>query len=224
MDEADAREARSAARGKLRLLRPIAGAAAAIAVVMGGATIFSYNAEPGDPLWSVKSVVFSQQADSTVAQIDTTSQLQEAERMLATGDAESVKNLLDNAADRAGGIRDADQRRELEVWRAKLAAQLAEIAPTTTAQARTRYDHDGRARSDHSATDVAARTAGHHVAGRRTAARNYSAEHRPPVAGTPPDSVAAVASTAADRASAALHGRSDDHVGSHTADGRSPDL
>ncbi|AWK73465.1 type IV secretion protein Rhs [Rhodococcus oxybenzonivorans] len=135
MDEADAREARSAARGKLRLLRPIAGAAAAIAVVMGGATIFSYNAEPGDPLWSVKSVVFSQQADSTVAQIDTTSQLQEAERMLATGDAESVKNLLDNAADRAGGIRDADQRRELEVWRAKLAAQLAEIAPTTTAQA-----------------------------------------------------------------------------------------
>lgn len=135
MDEADAREARSAARGKLRLLRPIAGAAAAIAVVMGGATIFSYNAEPGDPLWSVKSVVFSQQADSTVAQIDTTSQLQEAERMLATGDAESVKNLLDNAADRVGGIRDADQRRELEVWRAKLAAQLAEIAPTTTAQA-----------------------------------------------------------------------------------------
>ncbi|MCQ4120256.1 anti-sigma-D factor RsdA [Rhodococcus tibetensis] len=135
MDTANARDARSAARGKLRLLRPIAGAAAAIAVVMGGATIFSYNAEPGDPLWSVKSVVFSQQADSTVAQIDTTSQLEQAERMLAAGDAESAKNMLEHAADRAGGIRDADQRRQLEVWRAKLAAQLAEIAPTTTAQA-----------------------------------------------------------------------------------------
>ncbi|BAH54504.1 anti-sigma-D factor RsdA [Rhodococcus opacus] len=127
----NARSARSAARGKLRLLRPIAGAAAAIAVVMGGATIFSYNAEPGDPLWSVKSVVFSQQADSTVAQIDTTTQLQEAERLIAAGDAESAKNLLDGAADRAGGVRDADMRNELDVWRAKLAAEVEKIAPTT---------------------------------------------------------------------------------------------
>ncbi|AII04841.1 anti-sigma-D factor RsdA [Rhodococcus opacus] len=131
IDASDARSARSAARGKLRLLRPIAGAAAAIAVVMGGATIFSYNAAPGDPLWSVKSVVFSQQADSTVAQIDTTSQLQEAERLIAAGDAEAAKNLLEGAADRAGGVRDADMRTELDVWRAKLAAEVEKIAPTT---------------------------------------------------------------------------------------------
>ncbi|MFC0446988.1 anti-sigma-D factor RsdA [Rhodococcus jostii] len=131
IDASDARSARSAARSKLRLLRPIAGAAAAIAVVMGGATIFSYNAEPGDPLWSVKSVVFSQQADSTVAQIDTTSQLQEAERLISAGDAEAAKNVLEGAADRAGGVRDADTRNELDVWRAKLAAELAKIAPTT---------------------------------------------------------------------------------------------
>ncbi|MFV9457422.1 anti-sigma-D factor RsdA [Rhodococcus sp. NM-2] len=131
IDASDARSARSAARSKLRLLRPIAGAAAAIAVVMGGATIFSYNAAPGDPLWSVKSVVFSQQADSTVAQIDTTSQLQEAERLIASGDAEAAKNLLEGAADRSGGVRDADMRNELDVWRAKLAAEVEKIAPTT---------------------------------------------------------------------------------------------
>ncbi len=131
IDASDARSARSAARSKLRLLRPIAGAAAAIAVVMGGATIFSYNAAPGDPLWSVKSVVFSQQADSTVAQIDTTSQLQEAERLIAAGDAEAAKNLLEGAADRSGGVRDADMRNELDVWRAKLAAEVEKIAPTT---------------------------------------------------------------------------------------------
>ncbi|MFC9551074.1 anti-sigma-D factor RsdA [Rhodococcus sp. NPDC056960] len=131
IDASDARSARSAARSKLRLLRPIAGAAAAIAVVMGGATIFSYNAEPGDPLWSVKSVVFSQQADSTVAQIDTTSQLQEAERLIAVGDAESAQHMLDNAAGRSGGVRDSDLRNELDVWRAKLAAEVEKIAPTT---------------------------------------------------------------------------------------------
>ncbi|MDV6282841.1 anti-sigma-D factor RsdA [Rhodococcus jostii] len=133
IDASDARSARSAARSKLRLLRPIAGAAAAIAVVMGGATIFSYNAAPGDPLWSVKSVVFSQQADSTVAQIDTASQLQEAERLIAAGDAEAAKNLLEGAADRSGGVRDADMRNELDVWRAKLAAEVEKIAPTTPA-------------------------------------------------------------------------------------------
>ncbi|MFE7417494.1 anti-sigma-D factor RsdA [Rhodococcus sp. NPDC057529] len=131
IDASDARSARSAARGKLRLLRPIAGAAAAIAVVMGGVTILSYDAAPGDPLWSVKSVVFSQQADSTVAQIDTTSQLQEAERLIAAGDTESARNLLEGAADRSGEVRDADTRNELEVWRAKLAAELEKIAPTT---------------------------------------------------------------------------------------------
>ncbi|CAG7630416.1 MULTISPECIES: anti-sigma-D factor RsdA [Rhodococcus] len=137
IDASDARSARSAARGKLRLLRPIAGAAAAIAVVIGGVTIFSYNAAPGDPLWSVKSVVFSQQADSTVAQIDTTSQLQEAERLIAAGDAEAAKNLLEGAADRSGGVRDADLRNELDVWRAKLAAEVEKIAPTTPPAATT---------------------------------------------------------------------------------------
>jgi hypothetical protein len=131
IDASDAHSARGAARGKLRLLRPIAAAAAAIAVVMGGATIFSYNAAPGDPLWSVKSVVFSQQADSTVAQIDTTSQLQEAERLIAVGDAEGAQHMLDNAADRSGGVRDADTRNDLDVWRAKLAAEVEKIAPTT---------------------------------------------------------------------------------------------
>ncbi|MFZ2173714.1 MAG: anti-sigma-D factor RsdA [Rhodococcus sp. (in: high G+C Gram-positive bacteria)] len=134
MEASDSRAAtRSAGRERLRLLRPIAGAAAAIAVVMGGATIFSYNAEPGDPLWSVKSVVFSQQADSTVAKIDTASQLQEAERLISVGDVASAKHMLDTAAQRAGEVREADQRNELEVWNQKLAAELEKLAPLSPA-------------------------------------------------------------------------------------------
>ncbi|WP_072687312.1 anti-sigma-D factor RsdA [Rhodococcus marinonascens] len=134
IDASEARSARRAALGKLRLLRPIAAAAAAIAVVMGGATIFSYNAEPGDPLWSVKSVVFSQQADSTVAKIDTTSQLQQAERMIAVGDAPRARDMLANAADRADGVREPDVRNELDGWRSKLAAEVEKIAPTAPAE------------------------------------------------------------------------------------------
>ncbi|AOW92120.1 type IV secretion protein Rhs [Rhodococcus sp. WMMA185] len=131
VEASEARSARSAALGRLRLLRPLAAAAAGIAVVMGGATIFSYNAEPGDPLWSVKSVVFSQQADSTVARIDTTSQLEQAERMIAEGDAPRARDMLATAADRAGAVREPDVRSELEGWRSKLAAEVEEIAPTT---------------------------------------------------------------------------------------------
>lgn len=118
------------ARGHLRLLRPIASAAAAVAMIVGGATVFSYNAEPGDPLWSVKEVVFSEQADSTVAKIDTTSQLQEAERLIAAGDVDTAKSVLATAAARADDVREADNRGELEVWWDKLSAEVQKIAPT----------------------------------------------------------------------------------------------
>ncbi|MDV6263370.1 anti-sigma-D factor RsdA [Rhodococcoides yunnanense] len=110
--------------GRMRLLRPIAGAAAAIAVVMGGLVVISYNSTPDDPLWSVKSVVFSEQADSTVAQIDTTSKLQEAENLLSSGDADAARALLDGASNRTSAVLDASQRAELDQWLARLLQEL----------------------------------------------------------------------------------------------------
>ncbi|NLG55027.1 MAG: type IV secretion protein Rhs [Rhodococcus sp.] len=117
---------------RLRLLRPIAGAAAAIAVVLGGATILSYDAEPGDPLWSVKSVVFSTQADSTVAKMDTRSQLEQAERLIAEGNDEAARSVLATAAERASGVRDSGQRNELEDWRGRLTAALESVISSVT--------------------------------------------------------------------------------------------
>ncbi len=67
-------------------------------------TIFSYNAEPGDPLWGVKQVVFTERAASTVAKIDTTSSLEEAERLIASGDAAGAKAKLDSAGARANAV------------------------------------------------------------------------------------------------------------------------
>ncbi|KQU58929.1 hypothetical protein ASG84_14535 [Rhodococcus sp. Leaf278] len=110
--------------GRMRLLRPIAGAAAAIAVVMGGLVVISYNSTPDDPLWSVKSVVFSEQADSTVAQIDTTSKLQEAENLLSSGDADAARALLDGASNRTSAVLDDSQRAELDQWLARLLQEL----------------------------------------------------------------------------------------------------
>lgn len=116
-------------RNHLRLLRPIAAAAAVVAIAMGGMTIFSYNAEPGDPLWGVKQVVFTERAASTVAKIDTTSNLEEAERLIASGDAAGAKAKLDSAGARASAVNEAGTRDELNVWRQRLLTELDKAVP-----------------------------------------------------------------------------------------------
>ncbi|ORI23224.1 anti-sigma-D factor RsdA [Rhodococcus sp. 1168] len=121
---------RNSRRGRSTFLRPIAGAAAAIAVVMGGLVVFSYNSAPGDPLWSVKSVVFAQQANSTVAQIDTTSKLEQAEQLIAAGDVEGARTLLDGATSTTDSVIDRGQRTDLEMWLQRLMDQLQALMPT----------------------------------------------------------------------------------------------
>ncbi|MEU7143015.1 anti-sigma-D factor RsdA [Nocardia sp. NPDC046473] len=68
--EIGARQFSNRAQGssRLRYIRPLLGTAAALALVIGGVTAFSYGSQPGDPLWNLKEVVFSQAAQSTVAQ------------------------------------------------------------------------------------------------------------------------------------------------------------
>ena len=112
-------------RGSLRLLRPVAGAAAAIAVVMAGITVGSYNAQPGDPLWKVKSVVFTERANSTVAGIDTKNNLEEAERMIRSGDSEGAMAVLESASKRVGAVSDSAKRDELNAWHDRLMADAA---------------------------------------------------------------------------------------------------
>ncbi|CAM3181720.1 anti-sigma-D factor RsdA [Prescottella defluvii] len=116
-------------RSHLRLLRPIAAAAAVVAIAMGGMSVFSYNAEPGDPLWGVKQVVFTERAASTVAKIDTTSNLEDAERLIASGDTVGAKAKLDSAGARASAVSEAGTRGELNVWRDRLLTELQKAVP-----------------------------------------------------------------------------------------------
>ncbi|WP_346764554.1 anti-sigma-D factor RsdA [Rhodococcus sp. HNM0569] len=99
---------------RLRVVRPFAGAAAAAALVLGGATMVSVNAEPGDPLWGVKSVVFSQQADATLARTDVRADLDAAEAALAAGELDRAGVLIDSASLRLADIRDDGVRAELQ--------------------------------------------------------------------------------------------------------------
>ncbi|MFI6428683.1 anti-sigma-D factor RsdA [Rhodococcus oryzae] len=119
-------------RSNLRLLRPIAGAAAAVAVVMAGLTVFSYNAVPGDPLWKVKEVVFTERANSTVAGIDTTTNLEEAERLIRAGDPQAALVVLESARKRVDDVNESAKHDELTAWRDRLVADAAKTPPTTT--------------------------------------------------------------------------------------------
>lgn len=132
--ELGAREALAAqpptrSKGQLRLIRPLAGAAALIAAAIGGAATVSYSAEPGDALWGVKEVVFSEQAESTMARIDTSSTLQKAEELIAGGETEAATELLKSAEVRSSEVRDAGQRNELGDWLQRLTEEMNRAIP-----------------------------------------------------------------------------------------------
>lgn len=128
-------------RSRLRLLRPVAAAAAVAAVVFGGGSMLAYDAQPGDALWGVKQVVFAEEANSTVAKIDTTSELEKAERLLVAGDIPEAKKVLDNAAQRADDVKDSPEKNDLvERW-GKLMTQVEETGtPVTPPQTTTPGD------------------------------------------------------------------------------------
>lgn len=133
--EIGARQARISAQsgGRLRLLRPIATTAAALALVFGGLSVFSYQAEPGDALWRVKEVVFSEQAQSTVVQY-ADDNLSEAQVLLDQGKPEQAKERLEQASANATQVDDPAKRNELvDRWN-QLLAEVRAIAPEIAAQ------------------------------------------------------------------------------------------
>ncbi|MFI5719755.1 anti-sigma-D factor RsdA [Nocardia sp. NPDC051750] len=133
--EIGARQARINAQsgGRLRLLRPIATTAAALALVFGGLSVFSYQAEPGDALWRVKEVVFSEQAQSTVVQY-ADDNLAAAQALLDEDKPEQAKARLEQAAANATQVDDPVKRNELaERWR-QIVEQVGKVAPDIAAQ------------------------------------------------------------------------------------------
>ncbi|MFE3618023.1 anti-sigma-D factor RsdA, partial [Streptomyces anulatus] len=133
--EIGARQVRvgASSRGRLRLVRPIFGAAAALSLVFGGITAFAYSAAPGDPLWRVKEVVFSEQAQSTVVQY-ADEDLLAAQNLLTSGNPEQAKARLEQASANAGQVDDKGKREDLIARWNLLRDQLVKVAPEIGAQ------------------------------------------------------------------------------------------
>ncbi|MGK8520496.1 anti-sigma-D factor RsdA [Nocardia asteroides] len=152
--EIGARQVRIGAHsgGRLRLLRPIMGTAAALALVFGGMTAFSYNAEPGDPLWRVKEVVFSEQAQTTVVQ-RADNDLSEASALVTQNPAQA-KVRLERAKENAAQVSDPGKRAELMTEWERLLAELGKVSPELAQQLESTAPHttDPRATPGTSAT------------------------------------------------------------------------
>ncbi|GAB2670321.1 anti-sigma-D factor RsdA [Nocardia goodfellowii] len=128
--EIGARKVRVGAQsgGHLRLVRPLLGTAAALALVFGGVTAFSYNAEPGNPLWKVKEVVFSEQALTTVVN-RADGQMGEAQQALSQSNPTQAAAQLGQAKKNLAQISDPEKKTQLEAeWR-QLVETLRDSSP-----------------------------------------------------------------------------------------------
>ncbi|MEV4124716.1 anti-sigma-D factor RsdA [Nocardia sp. NPDC049707] len=128
--EIGARQVRVGAQSgrRLRLVSPILGTAAALALVIGGLSAFSYGAAPGDPLWRVKEVVFSEQAQSTVVQ-RADSDLATAKVALAQDNPTQAREKLEGAKANAELIDDPVKRDKRINELNALIAELNKVAP-----------------------------------------------------------------------------------------------
>ncbi|MEU8896947.1 anti-sigma-D factor RsdA [Nocardia sp. NPDC048505] len=112
----------------LRLVRPLLGTAAAMALVFGGITAFSYSAEPGNPLWKVKEVVFSEQAQTTVVN-RADGQLGEAEQALQQSNPTQAAAQLNKAKEALTQVSDEGKKAELESNWKQLVEELRGSSP-----------------------------------------------------------------------------------------------
>ncbi|MFE0751931.1 anti-sigma-D factor RsdA [Gordonia sp. NPDC058843] len=124
-------ERASRGRRMVRHLRVVSGAAAIVIVAAAGLTVLSEGSQPGDPLWGIKQVVFSEAASQTQAAHDVRTNLERAEAAIAAGDPVAAAGLLAEARERMGPMGDTEMRDEMTDWMNRIRAGAGLPAETT---------------------------------------------------------------------------------------------
>ncbi|MDL5155489.1 anti-sigma-D factor RsdA [Actinomycetospora termitidis] len=114
LDEAaDAVEAGHAARdrraSRARRRMPFAVAAAAIAVALSGFTVAVHSAQPGDAMFGLTKVFFSQHADNVAKAEQARATIIEANNAIARGDKATAQSLLQSAGTQIQAVQPEDQ-------------------------------------------------------------------------------------------------------------------
>lgn len=104
---------------------PLATAAAVLVVVFVGLGLAARDAEPGDALWGVTKVLYSDKARSVEAAVTVRTKLDQATDLLHTGDLNAALAALQEARQKLPGVAAEDGKQELATQAQQLMEQLA---------------------------------------------------------------------------------------------------
>jgi hypothetical protein len=102
-------EARDRRAGRARRRMPFAVAAAAIAIARSGLTGAVHTAQPGDAMFGLTKVLFSQQADNATKAQEARNTIVAANNAIKSGDRATAQSLLQSAAGQIQAAQPADQ-------------------------------------------------------------------------------------------------------------------
>lgn len=115
---------------KISFLRPLVAAAAVAACALAVVSIGAHEAQPGDALWGVSKVLYSERADQVQAATDLRTGIEQVNARLAAGDVAGAQRelaTLGPLVDRT----DPDLRDEFAQQNRFLSAKIAETPPGT---------------------------------------------------------------------------------------------
>lgn len=118
-----------------RFLIPLASAAAVLAIAFTGVSLVARDAQPGDALWGLTRVLYSEHAKSIEAAAIVKSDLESARLALSQGRVDEARQKLEKVQASLGSVSTADGKAELEQDHSKLEKELdtntSVTSPTT---------------------------------------------------------------------------------------------
>ncbi|HEX5405500.1 MAG TPA: anti-sigma-D factor RsdA, partial [Pseudonocardiaceae bacterium] len=109
---------------KPRYLVPLASAAAVLVVVFTGMGLAARNAEPGDPLWGISQMLYSDHARSVEAAASVRSDLHHASEALEQGHFDEARSALVQAQASLPSVDNEDGKANLQAQQLNLLSQL----------------------------------------------------------------------------------------------------
>lgn len=119
----------STARRSGRHLAPVAAAAAFVVLAIGGVSIGSAGSEPGDALWGVSKVLYSERAQSVEAAVRAEDLITTAKQALAAGQPEVATQALQAAQTDIASVRPQEGKAQLVDVQSFLVAKADETPP-----------------------------------------------------------------------------------------------
>lgn len=120
---------RRSSRRRHPLLGPIAAAAALMVIAFSGVGLVAKSAQPGDQLWGVTQVLYSDYARSVEAAKSVSTDLRAADTALKEGKPLEAKQSLERAQQQLQVIAEAEGRTELATQHHRLEERLQETSP-----------------------------------------------------------------------------------------------